>query len=728
MRLARVPVLAVLCAALGCGPGTRGPAEPEPPALDLPPATDAPYELADNQDLETVRHQYVTLDPDDPERSALRARLADEYARRIDRALASPRTRPVAFEALVDLASLWQPADLADPEAAARTMGAYLPQARAVRESFARSGGDREAATALVIASVMDPAGAGDYRAELELIFAFVDELAVARFGPGAERSRVIDILETAVDAVPAEWAVDRLVELYLERQQAVHRHFEQEGADFNLVRAHGESVLRTTWNLVRVLARAGRLDEAPAVVARSGGIGDDDEVRAHLARALGAEPTPAAWIALADDFRLGDPDKADPRAALRVLEAALERFPDDATIAAAAGATARDLDNLPLAIRHYECAAALDPDDRDVAENLAELYEIRIGDLVFNDRSNAAREHLEALERFHARAAERWPDRRLGSDLAAAYASMGRGLVSLGELDDARGYLERSVALRPTYGALEFLGTIALKQDRFADAVRFFDRALKLPNQDPNQLFARAKILRLAGEAYAGAGKDDKARAYWRAALRSWDDLISRIGDRLLPRFRGEALSEAGRLHWALGDRDEAIAALELAVDLDPDGADTYATVVSFFITHGDYRRALDAYHRALGSREVGDYFKVYMSLWILAEARRTGEAPDPLARDYLVGRDGRLWYDDLARYATGRTSLSSVEDRATSRARRAELLYYAAVLSEASSDPKRVRTLLRQVLATDMVLFFEYDMAKHWLSEGFGAPAAAK
>jgi hypothetical protein len=40
--------------------------------------------------------------------------------------------------------------------------------------------------------------------------------------------------------------------------------------------------------------------------------------------------------------------------------------------------------------------------------------------------------------------------------------------------------------------------------------------------------------------------------------------------------------------------------------------------------------------------------------------------------------------------------------------------MLYYTAVLS---GDPVKMRNLLRDVLATDMVLFFEYDMAKHWL-----------
>jgi tetratricopeptide (TPR) repeat protein len=165
----------------------------------------------------------------------------------------------------------------------------------------------------------------------------------------------------------------------------------------------------------------------------------------------------------------------------------------------------------------------------------------------------------------------------------------------------------------------------------------------------------------------------------------------------------------------------DRAVRAFEAAVDADADGEDTHTSVVSFLITRGDYARALDTYHRALGNHAMSDYAKVYMSLWMMAEARRRGQAPDPLAHEFLRGREGTLWYDELARYATGRVGLSALESRASTRGRRAELWYYEAVLGDAGNE-RAVRALLERVVGTDMVLFFEYDMAKHWLSEGLG------
>jgi hypothetical protein len=107
-------------------------------------------------------------------------------------------------------------------------------------------------------------------------------------------------------------------------------------------------------------------------------------------------------------------------------------------------------------------------------------------------------------------------------------------------------------------------------------------------------------------------------------------------------------------------------------------------------------------------------------MSLWVLAEARRRGVDPDPLAIDHLRSRDGRLWYDRLAQLATGRATIADLRRHATTRARRAELAYYSAVLGigDRGRPPTdaELRALFDAVIATDMVLFFEYDMARHW------------
>ena len=692
-------------------PGTAG-------LATLPPPADAPYELDYDQDLEDRRDHYEALPVTDPARARLRQELAEEYARRIAAALAEPDRRYVAHERLLDMGSLWTPQELAEGPA---DMAAWQAPAHAVRDSFARSGGDLEAAAALFFLAAADPAHAGAHLAEVDEIFAYADALAVARYGQGAQNARPVEILEAALDGLPTPAVVDRLVARYAARQTVLVEQFRQHGLSTDLLRAHGAGVFRTTWHIVGALARAGRLDEAPAALVGLESLGDDPALRETLAGALGNGSEPASWLTLGASFQDPDPDKADALAALSIYLEGSRRLPRSAALLLAAAATAHDVDRYQQAIALYERGLALDPGQRQAAESLATLYRHRLSILVSAERPLTARAQLAELEGFLATARARWPDEPLESDLATAYAAMGRGLVGLGELDEARDYLLRSVDMRPTPEALEILGTVALKQDRFDQALGYFERALGIPAEEVDEQFERAKILRLAGDALAGQGRRERAVARWKQSIEAWTELDQSV--ELPPRFKAELLIESGKARWAIGNREAAIRTLETAVDADPDGGDTYTTVASFLIPRGHYERALDAYHRALGSHEVGDYTKVYLSLWMLAEARRRSEPPDPLVREYLASRTGRLWYDTLARFALGLEGQEVLREQATTRGRLAERWYYTAVLGE-MEDPREAQRLLRSVLGTGMVLFFEYDMAKYRLAEGGRQP----
>lgn len=714
-RLGTLPAAGILALAVAAGCGARA-AKSADRAAGLPSA-DAPLELAYDQDLDEARDRYEALAPGAAGREELRGALAGEYARRLRAILDDAEHRYQAHELLMQLGSLWTPAELA---AGAPGMDAYIEDARAVRDVFARAGRDLEAVAALYFLEAADPAVRGrhenPYLAEIEEIYAFTNELAVASFGEGAERSRPIEILGQVVQWLPSRAVVDGLVARVRERQIALLGRFRDQGPTADLIRAHGAGLFRASWTIVRALARSGRLDEAPPLLAGFESLGSDAQLAEKLGRALAPGAEAEQWITLAAQFQHEEPEQADPGAALRILLEGARRLPESAELRYAAAAIARDMERAVQSIALYEQGMAIAP-AREAAEALAELYSIRVAALALAERPHAARATLATLEKFHAQAAQRWPGAPLEADLATAYASMGRGMIGLGELALARGYLEQSLAQRRNHDALALLGTIALKQERFEQALAYFEEMLRMKAESPYERFERARVLRLAGDAQAGLGRRELAARRWQEAIDAWQTLAESLD--LPPRFQGELLVETGRARWSLGARDEAVRAFETAVDVDADGEDTHTSVVSFLITRGDYERALDTYHRALGNHAMSDYAKVYMSLWMLAEARRRGQAPDPLAHAFLRGREGTLWYDDLARYATGRAGLSALERRASTRGRRAELWYYEAVLGEQRSE-RAVRALLERVLSTEMLLFFEYDMARYWLTEG--------
>ncbi len=707
----RPAAVTIACLVVACTPPSRLPGIGRP----LPASADAPYELGEDDDLGELRDRYLGLASDSAEAEALRGRLVDEYARRIDARLAKG-DQDGAYTALASLVSLWSGRELSGPAPARLT--AQLPRVRALHDRFARAGGDIETVATLALMMLMEPDRAADHAAEVDEIFAYDDDLAISEYGDGARRARPIQVLEAIVTWLPSRYVVDTLTELYLGRQKAIDQAIRRSGnPDYDMIRAQGDGVLRTAWHLIRIHAYADRLaDVAPAVHGLVG-IGSDPPLRRRLTEALGEDADATSWILLSASFRGEDKEHTDLPAALALDRIAIARFPDAPEAYLAAGEVARELNRLELAIALYQRGLALDPRSREAADELATLYQHRLGRLVRGDRPAAAQRCLAEIESFQAAAAKRWPKRPLSVDVAAALATLGEGLVRLGELDRARDLLTRSVKRRPNATALEYLGTMALKHDRFEAATRFFDQALTLSDDDLGQRFTRARILRLAATAYAGAGDPVKARSYAHAGLAVWRDL-ARL--RLRPRYQAERQRESGKLLWQLGSHDAAMHALETALDLDPDGAATHADVIAFLVAVDQPERALDAYHRALGSPAIAERLKVSMSLWLLTLARSDGRAPDPSVVEYLAGRDGELWHDDLARFAVGKASRAEVEAGATSRSRRAKLLYYSAMLSPEADDPSKVRASMRGVLATDMVMAFEYDMAKRWLEAG--------
>ena len=76
------------------------------------------------------------------------------------------------------------------------------------------------------------------------------------------------------------------------------------------------------------------------------------------------------------------------------------------------------------------------------------------------------------------------------------------------------------------------------------------------------------------------------------------------------------------------------------------------------------------------------------------LAQAIEVASLEPTAATLATASRDGALWYDDIARLASGRVTPALLEPRATTRARRTELAYYTAVLEPVGADAAALLT----------------------------------
>lgn len=708
MRAVVSVMLAALMVAAGCHPSR--PAAPRAPAA----AVDAPYELDDDLDFAERADELRTLPPGPP-RAALRQELAGALIRRIGWQLDAgriDRVDPVVRE----LALLWH----GDSAAVGPELAPHADALRRTRAAFARAGLDRETALVLALLAAADPAGAPAYREELEQIVRFADDLGTARLGALGAGTGALTILGPLSEHVPSPMFTDRLVVALVARANLADATLTAAAAsgkmpDSPVIRL----AFRAGRDLAISLALAHRAEDVGRTLTELVGVGRTRALESAAREMSSPAATAVEWAALARAIRLGhdgkDDDPTAARAALAVCEDGLVRFPDNPVLLAAAAGHAQDLERLHHPIALLERARAAAPGDPELADRLTILYRERLARLAHGDRPHAARARLDELRRFHGEIAAAFPDRTWSSTWAEALATYGHGLVAVGELAAAETELTRSVGVEPTVEALETLGTVALKLGDYHVARKHLERGAKLGGDTPADLYGRAKVLRLAGDAARGTGDQRGAIRRWRDALEIWVQIGETVD--LPPSLAGERFAEIGKLFWDLGLRDEALENFARAVEADRDGSDTRVQIISYLILRDELDRARDVFYDALGSDRVSEYHKVYLCLWILAEDRRAGRPDDRLAGEYLAGRDGPLWYDDVARLATGRATIDSLGARATTRARRAELRYYGAVLGPPGRPADEIKKLLEDVVDTDMVLFFEYDMARRHL-----------
>ena len=679
---------------------------------------DAPLQLADDADRDQAIDELAAM-PRGAARDAARARIADALAGRLAEAL--DQDLPYVAEALLaQLAELWQD----DPGTLAAGLAGKAPLLHHVRDTFARSGAGEPAIAALVMLAELEPAQRAAHVAEIDEILAFSDDLAVSERGSDAQRAQPIAILQPTVLALPLPWLVDRYVELLVERANAVAAVMDRDGATIQLVRAQHD-VLATSHRIANALARAGRASEIHAALARVHGIGNLDKDLSTRAEIVADHPTAAAYIALAialRDLPHAHDDNAapDPQAALAACLTGLARFPHDADLLAAAAEHAQELGRVdqPIALLSAALHAAPASGDGVLALRLGRLYTERIDRYTSGDRPGAAAAAWHDLDRgAHAADHER-PQAEWTEALANAEAALGRGLIVDGELADGERTLTAAIARAPSFDAYESLATLDLQVDRYASATRWVARGVALLGDSPGDRYRRAKLERVAGDAFRRANRIRDAAETYLDALRTWASLGT--CDKLPRSVCAERMLDSGRIEWALGEPQRGIELVQRAVDTDPDTGSTLASAVAFLVEIDRPDDAAEAFHRGLGSPDVGELTKVYASLWMVGDARRRGRVPDYQAVDYLEHVDpahkGDVWYELLAEAATGRASLATLRAAATTGPRRAELDFYTATLG---LDPgARPAALLERVVRSQMVTHTEYDLARVYLS----------
>jgi len=663
-------------------------------------------------DIELALDEHAAVPVDHPQRAASRSGLRGWLIADLSANL--QRGHPdVAFERLLQTLRLYTAEEMerAQPDAD------LLAAADRVRAAFSARGGEREVLTALATRLTFlprDRAALGGY----QMLCAWIDEVGDLGEDPSTKGFRLIERHETIVRDLPSPFMRDRLEKLYLGLHDEIGRALRRGlPPQIKGMVEPRRALAQVGHRLVALHLRAGTTHSALAAIRRlRGRLGDDADLRRLLEATAAADASPDDFVSLGRYFAPTDAEVAE-RACMAGI-ATLGPHPD-LLVCAADYAIKQGL--VSLALTRARSAVAARPDSPALREEVARLLGERVERLVGRERIDAAAREVASAEEFLADTRRRLPDLEMDPTPGAFQYQLAQGLYNTGSVARAEELLERSLRDNPSPFAYEDLGVIKWRRGRFVEALELYSQAAmqKVAGMRPALRLA-ASLRRRIGDTLRDQGDRHGAQGAWRDSLRLWDEYMQLVMQDLDDERMGEvsmAQVEKARLFYSLGENVPARRAIDLAIAAAPERGNTYVQSVALLATHGDEAEATDALHRALGQPTVADYYKIYCSLWILDLGRRSGR-PDPLARHYLENVDGDQWHHRLARFMAGLVPYAAMEALADTPGKKAELFFYEAQNRLAAGRVDEARRLWRQVLRTDMMAFFEYDMALHYLA----------
>jgi tetratricopeptide (TPR) repeat protein len=662
------------------------------------------------RNLPRLRQLYTSLPVAHPQRPVLRARLSAYLIAKARYQLRKGRRGVAAMRTFFRAAQLYDPAAIY----AGKPRDAALAKlAASIVARYAPRGDTRRVLPALCVREGLVEAGKRKaLTRELERVVRWINATMVAMYGPSAKGHRVIPVLERTALVWPSKFTLETLRKVYLAQRASLRRLGPMRG----FLRGHSRfsfPVLRQTgYNLARLYLWVDRPYEALKRLRTLPKSDRNDALIGLLEKVVSPSTNVDDHLRLAEEF-----DEHHPRIALRVCQAASRRFPKQARAFTCVGRLAARTRATLLAVAAYEQAHRLEPASRKLAEALAKQYARRVFLLIDSEQLPVARRRLAELEGYHQRVAQR-QGKALSHSLASVYYAVGFGLYNVGKIALAIESLQKSLAAKPSPQTLAQLALIRIKQRRATAALKLIKRAEGLAMSSvAERVYWQARIESLRARAIAMGDDAPAKRAQHRRAIVTWMQ-FNRLGPKAA--LHAEAKVHMARSYYALGRKVEALDALDKAIDLAPARRETYPDVVSMLVLHGHLPEALDAYHRALGRREVGEYLKAYCSIWVVAMARRAGQRPDPLAMAYLRGLEGKRWYHRLAKLTLGKVSFETLSKQAKTVGERTELAYYQADRLLGAGKLDAARVLWKQVIDSEMMAFFEYDMAMALLHRG--------
>lgn len=702
-------MVGVVLSACGAGKGTAVRSAAPSASLEFEPVKIPSKIVA--ADRPVWEKTLYLLPLDHPDRRALRDRIAESLVQEFNETPTGKIQQRLRL--LEEGLHLHEPVDFS----AGMVSEPLVPIAVWAAETFAKRGEESTVLAALkyLNAAKSENAEYQERYAELLEWSQTVRETIVDKIQRTAS---LIDLFTDMMVLVPDLAVAHKTAGLHLERYKIIQSVFQNgesgyEMSDPRQILIHGRAVQNMPLNIIHIFFL----------------VGDTSLARPYLEGLVADGSLSAGYLEMLDRIFLGE-DLADayfslagalvyfdPRAALKAYILGRRAAPQDHRFAMNIGLLFDELACSECAVDFYLETVKLSPSE-DVCAKVLALTDKSLERLHYEENASGAKRVIDRAGKLVDSSLAEYPDE--DSELRVAAASL---LFTMGEVgfDDGRvaeaeAHFARSNEVLPNVPALIKLQEVYYLLNKFEPAMAVTQQALNV-DLDGSQGadYLKALILEKQADILLAQGKADDAEALYRQSL-----ALLESGEALMDGSPSAAVQRGFILHQ-LGDRENSQAAFRLAIRLDPDRAETYGTLISFLVVEGRLNDAVEIYRLAYNQDRIKDMWKIYYSLWVEGLSQRTGKGSVALAKGYLESSSGDSWQDQLAKFFVKKISMDELQKSARNPGQKVETDYYAAISALSEGKREEAKKMLDRVIASDLLGFFEYRMARAILKNEF-------
>ncbi|MEM7434928.1 MAG: tetratricopeptide repeat protein [Myxococcota bacterium] len=695
MRFQSLFVVGLLTLGAACG-HSRAPHTARAPATDAEPIPRAEYPAESRR--------YMMMPADDPSRVALRDRLVATIL-----AEAQSLTDIGDYEGVVAqierLTGILEPSDYAS--------GVLPPDLEPIALFMADRGGNlgdegRVLAAYFILARLTNDEA---FQREYDEVALWGRDARSEVDDPLPRYGQLLAVWTEHAQLTPAPEVLDTLASIFVARRDAVAAQGVESSGRYGAVSTRIWRI--APLDVAAVYLVEGDLDSA---IAQVEAMGPGGELQARLLDLLRTARSPGqqgadATYELVEGFSVARPDVA-----FGMCRASLTRFPDDYRFRRCMARVAAAEERFADATAWYVSAIELAPEMMELYDEalsqLDEFIENRLMD-PHPERSNAL---ARGAEQILADRLARWPES--APPIAPDQLELLIGMLEMnaGRVDEAERRFRASIERGESSNGLLQLGRLLERTGRPEDAAPYYEQALALvPSDTLSDSLHRAEILEHLGDVAHAQGRTEEAKKAYQQALDSWSEAVGLVEGptaALVQIRRGVLLDHLGR-------HDEALESFRNAMALAPQWREVYATILSHLVVaEPDFEFASSVWRRAQLQLNLPPEWKVYFTLWIQFIAARANQPPSAEHTDLLrrLGKPSN-WWGKLARFGAQDLSYDDLLTVASSLGEETEALFYEGTRLFVSGDPASANAQFERVLDTNMVSFYEFEMARKLL-----------